>query len=127
MEVQILRISGRYWSGSSAVTRSCLVAKVIVALSIPSMAAICSSILEAQWAQPRFSRMYTFVIFLPDVPSERGVTLTCDSMEVQILRISGRYWSGSSAVTRSCLVAKVIVAPSIPPMAAICSSILEAQ
>ena len=56
MDVQILRIWSRYRSGFFAVKRSCFVAKVMVASEMPSRFAICSSILEAQWAQPRFSR-----------------------------------------------------------------------
>ena len=52
-----LNISGSNASGSAARTRSCLVAKVMVASSTPGRALIFSSILEAQWAQPRFSMM----------------------------------------------------------------------
>ena len=119
------RISSMRASGFLAVMRSCLVAKVRTAFSTPGTSLIRSSTLAAQWAQSKPSMMYTFVF--ADAFTVLGTIFTSDSMEEQMCCISGSNASGSAARTRSCLVAKVMVASSTPGRALIFSSILEAQ
>ncbi len=63
-------------------------ANVRVALDTSGRAFIFSSILDAQWAQPRLSIRYVFVVKEPGI-LKRGTTSTWDSMEVQISRIRG--------------------------------------
>lgn len=114
-------------SGSRfAVTRSWCVAKVRVALDTSGRAFIFSSILDAQWAQPRFSIRYVLVVNAPGI-LKRGTTSTCDSIEAQISWIRGKRDAWSLADRRSWFVAKVIVAYSTPGSSLILASILAAQ